>query len=67
MANAKNYDFEKTLIIYKPDKEPNAEQLAMILNSYQLEQYSQAWTGYYSGADMIVILGKDFKENMKWQ
>lgn len=67
MANAKKYDFEKTLIIYKPDKVLNANQLAMILNSYQLEQYSQTWSGYNSSADIIVIIGKDFQENMKWQ
>ena len=66
-ANAKKYDFEKTLIIYKPDKILNAKQLAMILNSYQLEEYSQAWSAYNSGADIIVVLGKDAEENMKWQ
>jgi LCP family protein required for cell wall assembly len=66
-ANAKKYDFEKTLVIYKPEKESNAEQLALILNSYQLEKYSQTWADYDSGADIIVILGKDVEENMKWQ
>ncbi len=66
-ANAKSYDFEKTLIIYKPEKASNAEQLAMILNSYQMEQYGPSWSGYDSGADVIVILGRDFQENMKWQ
>jgi LCP family protein required for cell wall assembly len=66
-ANAKNNDFEKTLVIYKPDKAPNAGQLAMILNSYQMEEYSQAWAEYDSGADIILILGKDVGENMKWQ
>jgi LCP family protein required for cell wall assembly len=66
-ANAKKYDFEKTLVIYKPDKAPNAEQLVMIFNSYQLVEYSKEWAEYDSGADIIVILGEDVEENMKWQ
>jgi hypothetical protein len=41
--------------------------MAMILNSYQLEPYSETWAGYDSGADIIIILGKDVEENMKWQ
>jgi polyisoprenyl-teichoic acid--peptidoglycan teichoic acid transferase len=66
-ANAKENDFEKTLVIYKPEKVSNAEQLAMILNSYQMEEYSQKWAEYESAADIIVILGRDVEENMKWQ
>ena len=57
----------RKFLIYKPDKILNAKQLAMILNSYQLEEYSQAWSAYNSGADIIVVLGKDAEENMKWQ
>ena len=65
IANAENYNFEKTKIIYKNGKQQNAEQLALILNSYEVEQYSSKWSYYYSTADVIVILGKDYKENIQ--
>jgi hypothetical protein len=39
----------------------------MILNSYQMEEYSQTWAEYDSGADIILILGRDVGENIKWQ
>jgi len=65
IANAQNYNFEKTKIIYKNGKRQNAEQLALILNSYEIEQYSSTWNDYYSAADVIVILGKDYKENIQ--
>ncbi|MCL4417917.1 MAG: LCP family protein, partial [Actinobacteria bacterium] len=48
IANAENYNFEKTKIIYKSSKKQNAEQLALILNSYEIEQYSSKWSNYYS-------------------
>jgi hypothetical protein len=66
IANAKSYDFDKTLILYKSNKLTNAEQLALILNSYKMEQYSDNWKNYYSSANIIVILGKDYKDNIKW-
>ena len=65
IANAQNYNFEKTKIIYKNGKQQNAEQLALILNSYEVEQYNSKWSNYYSTADVIVILGKDYKENIQ--
>jgi len=65
IANAQNYNFEKTKLIYKNGKQQNAEQLALILKSYEVEQYSSKWSSYYSTADVIVILGKDFKENIQ--
>ncbi|MCL4417522.1 MAG: LytR C-terminal domain-containing protein, partial [Actinobacteria bacterium] len=65
IANAENYNFEKTKIIYKSGKQQNAEQLALILNSYEIEQYSSKWSNYYSTADVIVIIGKDYKENIQ--
>jgi polyisoprenyl-teichoic acid--peptidoglycan teichoic acid transferase len=65
IANAENYNFEKTKIIYKNGKQQNADQLALILNSYEMEQYSSKWSNYYSTADVIVIIGKDYKENIQ--
>jgi hypothetical protein len=65
LANAKDSNFKKTMLIYKKDKQQKAEQLALVLNSYEIEQYSSKWSSYYSTADIILIIGKDYKENMK--
>jgi hypothetical protein len=65
LANAKDSNFKKTMLIYKKDKQQKAEQLALVLNSYEIEQYSSKWSSYYSTADVILIIGKDYKENMK--
>ena len=66
IENARSFNFEQTIIIYKSGKLSNAEQLALILNSYRMEQYSSKWKDYYSSANIIVILGKDYKDNIKW-
>lgn len=65
LANAKDSNFTKTMLIYKKGKQQEAEQLTYILNSYEIEQYSSKWSSYYSTADVILIIGKDYKENMK--
>lgn len=67
LANAKEFDFDKTLIIYNENKEINAEQLSQALISFEVEPYSSKWIDYKTGADIIVILGSDFKENISWQ
>ncbi|MBM3706796.1 MAG: hypothetical protein FJW69_00425 [Actinobacteria bacterium] len=66
IKNAKSYNFDETIVIYNSGKYVNAEQLALILNSYRMEQYTSKWKDYYSSANVIVIMGKDYKENIKW-
>jgi hypothetical protein len=66
IANAKSYDFAKTLIIYNTDKKQNADQLAKVLNSYEVEAYSSKWSQYPANADLIVIAGSDYKQNISW-
>jgi len=66
IANAKSYDFAKTLIIYNTDKKQNADQLAKVLNSYEMEPYSSKWSQYPANADLIVIAGSDYKQNISW-
>ncbi len=64
IANAREYDFEKTLVIYNSGKEEKVKQLEQVLNTYATEQYSNKWADYSSKADIIIILGKDYKENI---
>jgi len=66
IKNAKSYNFDTTMIIYNSGKSANAGQLALILNSYRMEPYSSKWKDYYSSANVIVILGKDYRDNIKW-
>ena len=65
LANAQVFDFEKTLVIYKSNKKENAEQLARLLYSYDMEEFSGQWNYYSSSADVIIILGNDYEENIK--
>ncbi|MBM3699529.1 MAG: hypothetical protein FJW68_01255 [Actinobacteria bacterium] len=65
LANAQDIDFEKTIVIYKSDKKKNAEQLARLLYSYDMAEFSGQWNYYSSSADVIIILGRDFEENIK--
>lgn len=64
-SNAQNFNFAKTIIIYKPSTQEKAEQLALILSSYELVKYNNdKWGAYKSTADIVVILGKDFEQNL---
>ena len=65
LANAEKFDFEKSVIIYKDDSKEKAEQLALVLKSCELESYSSKWSYYDTSADLILILGEDYKENMQ--
>ncbi|MCL4385132.1 MAG: LCP family protein [Cyanobacteria bacterium] len=64
-SNALNFNFAKTVVIYKTNTLKKAEQLALILGSYDLVQFNNAdWGDYKSSSDIIVILGKDYTENI---
>jgi len=64
-SNAQNFNFKKTLVIYKTNTLKKAEQLALILGSYELVKYNSTdWGAYNSSSDVIVILGKDYTENI---
>jgi len=62
ISNAKNFDFEKSIIIYRKGKLENAQQIEKLIVGAELEQYSSKWSYYYSGADVMVILGQDYKD-----
>ena len=64
-SNAKSFDFNKTKIIYKSSSKLKAEQLALILGSYELIAYSSEWVDYRTTEDLAVILGSDYEENLE--
>ncbi|MCX6346682.1 MAG: LCP family protein [Actinobacteria bacterium] len=64
-SNAQNFNFEKTIVLYKSTTLKKAEQLALILGSYELVLYNNTdWSPYKSSSDLIVILGKDYSQNI---
>lgn len=63
-SNARDFNFEKTIILYKPESAKKAQQLALLMGSYELVQFSEKWNSYKSSSDLSVILGKDYKENI---
>ncbi len=65
IANAKEFGFKETIMIYKSDKLENAEQAILLFDGITMEQYSSKWKDYYSGADVIIILGSDYKDLIK--
>ncbi len=65
LANAKDFDFEETVIIYNPDQEEAAGQLKIIFENAQVFEYNSEWAYYDSKADLILILGKDYKDYLE--
>ncbi|MHB8276407.1 MAG: LCP family glycopolymer transferase [Candidatus Humimicrobiaceae bacterium] len=64
-SNAQNFNFKKTVVIYKASTLKKAEQLALILSSYDFVLFNNTdWSAYKSSSDIIVILGKDYAENI---
>ena len=65
LANAGDYDFEESVIIYNPDQEEAAEQLKIIFENVEVYEYNSEWADYKSKADLVLILGKDYKEYLE--
>ena len=62
LANADSYDFEETVILYNMDQQEAAEQLKIIFENAKIFEYNSEWTYYKSKADIMLILGKDYKK-----
>jgi LCP family protein required for cell wall assembly len=62
LANAKRFDFEESVIIYNPGQEEAADQLKLIFENAKGYEYNSDWAHYSSKADLVLILGKDYKE-----
>ena len=65
LANAESFDFEETVIIYNPDQEEAAEQLKIIFENAGIYEYNSDWAYYESKADLMLILGKDYKDYLE--
>lgn len=65
LANAEVYDLEKTFIIYNSGQEKAADQLKIIFENAKLYEYNSEWSYYGSTADLMLILGKDYKEYLE--
>ena len=65
LANAKEYDFENCVIIYEPDQKEAAEQLKLVFENAEVYEYNSDWTYYKSRADLVLILGEDYKEYLE--
>ena len=62
LANAEKFDFEESVIIYGPGQEEAADQLKLIFENAEGYEYNSDWAHYSSKADLVLILGKDYKE-----
>lgn len=65
LANAKNYGFEETVIIYNDGQEEAADQLKIIFENAEIYEYNSEWAHYKSKADLVLILGKDYKDYLE--
>ena len=65
LANAKDYDFEETVIIYNPGQEEAADQLKIIFENADIYEYNSEWAHYDSKADLVLILGKDYRDYLE--
>lgn len=65
LANADSFDFEETAIIYNEGQEEAAQQLKMIFEDAPVYEYDSDWANYKSKADLMLILGKDYKEYLE--
>ncbi len=62
IANAKDFDFEETVIVFRNGRLENAQQIEKIIKGAELIEYNGKWSYYYTGADVMVILGADYKD-----
>lgn len=62
LANAGEYDLDKTFIIYNTGQGKAAKQLKIIFENADIYEYNSGWSHYDSIADLMLILGKDYKD-----
>jgi len=62
LANARDYDLDKTFIIYNAGQEEAADQLKIIFENADIYEYNSEWSHYNGTADLMLILGKDYED-----
>ena len=65
ISNAETFDFEKTTILYNKGSLEKAEQLALIFDNLKIYAYNNNWDFYQTTADLIMIVGEDYKDIMQ--
>jgi len=67
LSNADSYNYEKTVIYYSKENKEKADQLAIIFSSYEMEELPSSIFKeiYGKDADVAIIVGKDYLENLE--
>ena len=67
LSNADSYNYEKTVIYYSKENKEKADQLAIIFSSYEMKELSASIFKeiYGKDADVAIIVGKDYLENIQ--
>lgn len=67
LSNADSYNYEKTVIYYSKENKEKADQLTIIFSSYEMEELSSSIFKeiYGKDADVAIIVGKDYLENLE--
>ncbi len=66
LYNADSYNYKKTVIYYSKENKNKADQLTMLFSSYEMKELSSSvFKEEYGGdAEVVVIVGKDYLENL---
>jgi len=66
LYNADSYNYEKTVIYYTKENKNKADQFAIIFSSYEMEEMPADIfeEEYGEDTDIVVIVGKDYLENL---
>jgi LCP family protein required for cell wall assembly len=65
VANAENFDFEESVIIYNEGCSEKAEQLSLAFDNLEVYEYNKTWNFYKTDADLILVVGKDYSDIMR--
>jgi LCP family protein required for cell wall assembly len=65
ISNAETFDFKETTILYNKGNLEKAEQLTLIFDNLEIYAYNNNWNFYETPADLIMIVGKDYKDIMQ--
>ncbi|MDY0027517.1 MAG: LCP family protein [Candidatus Humimicrobiaceae bacterium] len=65
LANAENFNFDKSILVYNEGCEEKARQLSMAFDNLEVCEYNKTWSFYKTDADLMLIVGKDYSEIMR--
>ncbi len=62
LANADKFDYEESIIIYNKGRQEEVQQLQVVFENSRIYEYNNEWNYYKSEADLVLIVGKDYKQ-----